>query len=287
MPVRFPLVAGMFYPADRTSCHRQVEECLSSAPSAEVQSPIQAGVVPHAGWSYSGPTAGRVFAAIKGQGQPETFVLFGAVHTWEVTDAAMYSAGSWRTPLGDLAIDEELAQAILLGCKDLVVDEPQAHAQEHSIEVQLPFIKLLFPEARILPIAAPPSLQAPELGREVARVVRQSGRKAVAVGSSDLTHYGPRYGMSPAGIGERALGWARQNDAHILDLAVAMRADEIVPEAQAHHNACGAGAIAAAIGFAAELGATKGTLLGYTTSHEVMPMGRPTDFVGYGAVVFA
>jgi len=302
MPLRYPIVAGMFYPGDKTACRRQLEECLrgGQAPdfdrgqALDVPQPILGGVVPHAGWTYSGPTAGRVFAAVKAQapiasigaqGAPETFVLFGAVHSWGVSGASLYGAGSWRTPLGDLAIDEELAQEALKASK-LLADRPQAHAEEHSIEVQLPFIQYLFPEARILPIAVPPSADAPEVGREVARAVRQAGRKAVAVGSSDLTHYGPRYGLAPSGVGDRALQWSKQNDARLLDLVVALRAEEVLAEAQAHHNACGAGAIAAAIGYAAELGASKGTLLQYTTSHEVLPMGRPTDFVGYGAVVF-
>ena len=285
MAIRYPIVAGMFYPGDKASCRRQLEECLQGAQAVDVPQPILGGVVPHAGWTYSGPTAGRVFAAIQAQGAPETFVLFGAVHSWGVSGASVYSAGSWRTPLGDLAIDEELAQEALK-VSSLLADRPQAHSEEHSIEVQLPFIQHLFPSARILPIAVPPLTEAPEVGHEVARAVRQLGRKAVAVGSSDLTHYGPRYGMAPVGVGERALEWTKQNDARLLDLVAALRAPEVLAEARAHHNACGAGAIAAAIGFAAELGASKGVLLQYTTSHEVLPMGRPSDFVGYGAVVF-
>ena len=79
----------------------------------------------------------------------------------------------------------------------------------------------------------------------------------------------------------------RRNDRRLLDLVTAMRAADIVPEAQAHHNACGAGAIAAAIAFAQEMGAQEGLLLHYTTSHDVLPTGRPSDLVGYGAVVFA
>jgi hypothetical protein len=185
-----------------------------------------------------------------------------------------------------MSIDDALAAALLGLLHGLVIDWPAAHAQEHSIEVQLPFIQHLFPDARILPVAVPPLDTAPEVGRQVAQVARTLGRRAVAVGSSDLTHYGPRYGMAPAGTGQAALDWTHANDRALLDLAVQLRAEEIVPEARVHHNACGAGAIAAAIAFAVELGATQGTLLHYTTSHEVMPTGRPSDMVGYGAVAF-
>ncbi|OGO04404.1 MAG: AmmeMemoRadiSam system protein B [Chloroflexi bacterium RBG_13_56_8] len=279
---RSPTVAGLFYPADEGTCRRQVLQCLQDAELFEESQPILGGMVPHAGFTYSGPTAGRVFAALSQQALPETIVLFGAVHSWGVSIPSMFGSGSWRTPLGDLLIDEELAQEI---GGDLIADRPQAHAGEHSIEVQTPFIAHLFPHARILPIAVPPTDSSPQIGREVARAVRKLGRRAPALGSSDMTHYGPRYGFTPVGIGDKALQWVRRNDARFLDLVVAMCAEELVNEAETHYNACGSGAIAAMVAYAAELGATQGKLLHYTTSHEVLPMGPPTDMVGYGAVV--
>jgi len=198
----------------------------------------------------------------------------------------MYGRGSWRTPIGGLEVDQELARAVLSESDGQVVDRPEAHQGEHSIEVQLPFIKALFPEARILPIAVPPSSVASQVGIAVARAAEHLGRAVVAIGSSDLTHYGPRYGFAPVGVGPRGLEWAKENDRHLLELVVQMEAEQVVPEAQRHHNACGSGAIAAAIAFSAALGATRGIVLQHITSHEVMPMGRPTDFVGYAAVVF-
>lgn len=286
MPTRFPSVAGMFYPADSRSCHKEVVECLRSAGPLDVPDTIQGGVVPHAGLAFSGATAGRVYAALNTQAPPETIVFFGAVHRWGVRRASMYGSGLWHTPLGDLLVDEELAQAVLKASEGLVEDRPAAHSDEHSIEVQLPFVKHIFPEARILPIAMPPSSDAPDVGRQVAKTVRDMGRRAWIIGSSDLTHYGQRFGLTPAGVGKKALEWTKKNDRRLLDLVTSMRALEIVGEATSHHNACGAGAIAASISYAAELGATKGILLHYTTSHDVMPMGTATDVVGYGAVIF-
>lgn len=284
MPTRSPIVAGMFYPADEPSCRRQVRACLEAIRIEAPAGTVCGGIVPHAGWVYSGPTAGTVFQAIAAQEPPETFILFGAVHTWGVNEACLYGHGAWRTPLGDLAVDEDLAAAITSQAG--IVDRPQAHAEEHSIEVQLPFIKYLFPSARIVPIAMPPLYTAPAIGQKVAQAVRQMGRRAIALGSTDLTHYGPRYGLAPAGAGESAIVWVHNNDKAFLDRVVSMQAEEIVPEARSHHNACGAGAVAAAIAFAAEMGASQGMLLHYTTSHEVMPSGRATDMVGYGAVIF-
>ena len=285
MQTRLPAVAGMFYPADEVSARREVARALCGAQLPELDAPIRGSVVPHAGWTYSGSTAARVFAAVHSQGAPETLVLFGAVHSWGVSRASMHASGSWRTPLADLLIDEALAGAVLDGAEGLIVDRPQAHAGEHSIEVQLPFIKYLFPETRILPIAVPPTEDAHRVGSAVARVVAAQGREVPAVASSDLTHYGPRYGYAPVGVGEESLAWARANDARLLALITTMRIDHVLGEAAAHKNACGAGAIVAAMAYASELGATKGIVLAQTTSHEEMPMGTPSDFVGYGAVV--
>ncbi|HUV95418.1 MAG TPA: AmmeMemoRadiSam system protein B [Anaerolineae bacterium] len=286
MSVRFPSVAGMFYPAREKDCREQVEKCLESVPPIEREGAVRGGVVPHAGWSYSGPTAGRVFAALSAEDPPETIVLFGAVHRWGVRGASMYGSGSWRTPLGDLSIDEELAQEVLRSAGGAILDNPDAHVGEHSIEVQLPFVAHLFPSARILPISVPPSPHAHKVGAQVASAARVLGRRTLAIGTSDLTHYGPRYGLAPVGVGDQTLEWVRKNDARLLDLTVQMRAADVVEEAREHQNACGAGAIAASIAYAAQLGATRGIVLHHTTSHDVMPMGPPTDMVGYAAIVF-
>jgi len=286
MTARYPVVAGMFYPGETKTCRRQVTECLEAAALPEITGSVLGGVAPHAGWTFSGPTAARTLLALGALEPPETIILFGAVHRWGVDQPCLYGAGAWHTPLGDVQIDQELATGILAASSGLALDRPDAHDDEHSIEVQLPFIKHLYPQTRILPIAMPPVLDAIRMGRTSAIVARQLGRRAVAVGSSDLTHYGPRYGFAPVGVGDRALAWTHENDARLLDLVENLRADDVIAETRAHHNACGAGAIAAAIAFAAELGAKQGLRLHYTPSHEVMPMGRPTDMVGYGAVVF-
>ncbi|MFP3896608.1 MAG: AmmeMemoRadiSam system protein B [Anaerolineales bacterium] len=283
MPIRHPTVAGMFYPQGESACRQKVEACLD-VEVEEVGGTIWGGMVPHAGWDFSGPTAGRVFSALDTGTPPETFLLFGAIHKGGVNAPSLYGAGEWGTPLGALPVDEELARILLEELEGDVVDSPQAHASEHSIEVQLPFIKYLFPEARILPIAMPPFPRAHELGRGIAEIATGLTRRIVAIGSSDLTHYGPRYGFIPGGTGASGLEWMKENDRRLLQLVREMRASEIVDEAQAHHNACGAGAIAAAMGYALVRDADEGVVLHYTTSHEVMPMGQ--DAVGYGAAVF-
>lgn len=284
MNVRMPKFAGSFYPDDAYEIRRQIRAALEKA-SVQSVGHVVGGIVPHAGWVFSGGTAAYLFKALSLQPPPEVVILFGAVHTWGVHGACVYGVGAWRTPLGTVEIDEVLAKG-LLTADERFRDRPQAHADEHSIEVQVPFIQYLWPEARILPIAMPPILEAPSLGRTVAQVVRELGRQAVAIGSSDLTHYGPRYGLAPVGVGPQGLAWAKENDRRLLSLVVNLRADEVLIEAAEHHNACGAGAIAAAIGYALEAGAMRGILLHHTTSYEVLPVGRPADLVGYGAVAF-
>lgn len=287
MRVRRPVVAGQFYPSDRAGCIRMIEECLPRQPLTGLPEPIVAGVVPHAGWVFSGPTAAKVFAAIRSQFLPDTVVLFSANHRWAGFRPAVYGSGAWLTPLGEVEVDADLAQAVIREGDGRLVDAPEAHAGEHSAEVQVPFIQYLFPPARILPILVPPEEGAVEAGEAVARAIAASGKRAVVVGTSDLTHYGAMYyGFAPAGTGERALAWARTNDERVIRLMLEMRAEEIVPETETHHNACGGGAIAATIAAARGLGAQKGVLLEYTSSHQVMPRGPATDFVGYAAVVF-
>ncbi|MCD6303054.1 MAG: AmmeMemoRadiSam system protein B [Anaerolineae bacterium] len=284
MLARDASVAGMFYPADASTCQQEIQQYLRMAAVPEGMGHVLGGLVPHAGWRYSGPTAAHLFAAV--DSAPETVVLFGAIHRWGVPAPSVYPDGSWRTPLGDCPIDAELADATLAIPGTPIVASRQAHAGEHSIEVQLPFVQQAFPQARILPVAMPPASQAIRAGHDLAEAAQSLGRSVLVIASSDLTHYGPRYGFSPAGVGEKALAWAKANDQRLLDEVLAMDAPDVLQVAAEGRSACGPGAIAATIACVTDLGASRGVLLQHTTSHDVMPMGRPSDFVGYAAVAF-
>jgi len=287
MRVRSPVVAGRFYPHRRADCVREIESCLPQRLPSGLPSPIVAGIVPHAGWSFSGPTAAQVYAAIHSQRSPATFVLLSAMHGWNALRPAVYGSGAWSTPLGEAPVDAELAQAVLDAGGGLLVDSPAAHDGEHSAEVQVPFIQHLFPQAHILPILVPPDEEAVGVGAVLAQAVAAAQKDVVVIGTTDLTHYGAMYyGFAPAGTGSAALEWTRANDARIIRLMLQMKAEDIVAESRAHRNACGGGAVAATVAAARALGAQKGVLLEYTTSHHVMPRGEATDFVGYAAVVF-
>jgi len=287
LPVRLPVVAGQFYPGDRESCVRMIKQCLPAGPSPDLPGKIVAGLVPHAGWVFSGAVAARVFAAIHARGAPETFFLLSAVHRWGGARSAVYARGRWATPLGEVEVDEELATDVLKAGADLLADSPEAHTGEHSVEVQVPFVQYLFPKSKIVPVLIPPDDNAAHVGEVIGQAIHTAQKSVVIVGTTDLTHYGRTYyGFAPAGTGERALEWVRANDERVIGLILALRAEDVVTETTTHHNACGGGAVAATVAAARTLGAEKGYLLEYTTSHHVMPQGPATDFVGYAAIVF-
>jgi AmmeMemoRadiSam system protein B len=284
--LRKPIVAGRFYPARAEACRAALEECFTAIPTpADLPRKLQAGLVPHAGWVCSGRVAARVFAALATQGPFETVVLFGAVHRWAGTKAALYTRGAWQTPLGDVEVDDRLGAAVLAESADCA-DEPSAHADEHSLEVQTPFVQWAFPQARILPIMVPAGSPAARIGAAVIKAIAATGRVALVVGTTDLTHYGPAYGFIPKGRGDAGLRWAKDvNDRRMVDLIVKRGADEVIPEALQRHNACGPGAVAATLAAAVELGANRTAILEHTTSAEVLG-GVQEDAVGYLGAVF-
>lgn len=286
MVTRRACQAGSFYPSDETSCRQQIKDCLGTyQPPAEPEHPV-AGIVPHAGWVFSGPTAAKVFKSIYAKTSPATVLIFGAIHVREVSQAALFPEGDWETPCGKVAIDQKLADLLLHELPDLVTADSAAHRGEHSIEVQIPFLQYLFPTINILPIMVPPDQNAPILGEKIAQLLPRHQKSVFVLGSTDLTHYGPRFWFTPFGQGNEALAKMKANDERIIDLATHMNAAEVILEAEQHHNACGAGAIAATVAAASVLGATQGYLLEHTTSQDVMPERRATDFVGYAGIIF-
>jgi AmmeMemoRadiSam system protein B len=291
MQKRKSIVAGQFYPGQHDSCVDEINECLDARTLSEpLPETIVAGIVPHAGWTFSGSLAALVFLAIKQQHEKvHTFVIFGAAHGYFGQSPAVYDRGSWITPLGEVAIDEELADAVLSAGP--VVSDASAHRAEHSIEVQVPFMQYLFPGAKILPIIVPPREQAVALGKSIGQIInKDEHKKIVCIGSTDLTHYGPRYGFTPMGVSEDALKWADSvNDKKFIDLALKLEPERLLASAAENCNACGAGAAAAAIAAAKQIGKTEGLLLVHANSNEVMlrKMGTTSaDSVGYAAIVF-
>ncbi|MBN1815949.1 MAG: AmmeMemoRadiSam system protein B [Sedimentisphaerales bacterium] len=291
MAIRKPVVAGQFYPGSATQCRQEAQHYLE-ARAIEVDLPqrIVAGIVPHAGWMFSADLAGMVFAAIRQANKGvDTFVLFGAAHRYYGTGPAVYDTGVWETPLGQVAVDEELAERIVN--ETIAVAAPEAHRGEHSIEVQLPLLQTLWPQARIVPIIVPGTCDAAQLGEQIGRVMAEEKEKSiVCIASTDLTHYGPRYGFAPAGTGAKGIAWAKEvNDMEFIKSALVMEAQAAQATGLKEYSACGPGAVAAAVGAAKRLGKTEGILLAHTTSSEVMQdrFGESSsESVGYAAIVY-
>jgi AmmeMemoRadiSam system protein B len=275
--------ARQFYPGD---CRSQIEKFLKGYEVPKEPVKAVAGIVPHAGWIFSGAVAAKVFQCISVKSNPDTFILLGAVHTWGPPGNSLYARGSWETPLGDMKIDEEVAGRLLDLLGEDIVDNPAAHDGEHSIEVQLPFIKCLCPDARIVPIAIPPHENTHITGKKIGEAVSRIGKKIVVVGTTDLTHYGNAYGFTPYGYGNEAKRRMGENDRRMIELVIHMKSAEVGKEAERNRNACGPGALAATVSAAEAMGAEKGCLIEYTTSYDVMPEGEFEMAVGYAGIVF-
>ncbi len=284
--LRRPVVAGQFYEGSAAQLTRAVREAVGGYKSPSDLGALVGGAVPHAGWVFSGPTAAKVFVSLAERAAPATYILFGAVHHHGVRGPSLFPSGAWSSPLGAVGVNEALAAAILEESGGVILSSAAAHEGEHSIEVQIPFIQSLSPQATILPIAVPPTAEAARVGEVVAAVMAREKTAVVAVASTDLTHYGMGYGLTFRGEPAEAMPWMRANDQRVIQLALDLRAEQIVPEAEEHHNACGAGALAAAVAAARALGARRGRLLEYITSADVMGEEEPDRAVGYAGLVF-
>jgi AmmeMemoRadiSam system protein B len=290
MNIRKPAVAGQFYGGSETQCLAEIDECLPVHDlKAELPDPIVGAIVPHAGWVFSGELAATAFQAVKQVNKEvDTFVVFGAAHRYFGGGAVIDDSDAWQTPLGRIEIDTDLVQQIVA---QGAAADAEAHQGEHSIEVQVPFIQRLFPNAKIVPILVPVADFDPAFGSRVGQLIReQTDKKIVCVASSDLTHYGPRYGFCPEGTGPAALKWACEvNDMEFIDLALKMETVRLLQSALDKGNACGPAAVAAMIAAAKAMGRICGVLLGHTSSNNVMKAKfneSSEESVGYAAIVF-
>lgn len=290
MPTKRADLAGSWYPGDEPALAREVDACVAKAGveyarTATLEGEPTAIIAPHAGLAFSGAVAAAAFNAVRaGLERVDVFVVFGAVHRARLSHPAIWPDGVWETPLGDIAVDDEFTHMLI--DDDVVHADATAFPGDNAIELQTPFIKRLFPEARMVPVAMPYLRDAWRVGERVSAAARRLGRAAVAIASTDLTHYGEAFGVLPAGMGEPALEWTRRNDERFLRTLTEMDLDAIVPTASRDGSACGAGAAAAAAGWSRERGCSSGRLLAHTNSHEVMPRGEAEHFVGYASIVY-
>jgi len=278
--IRRPTQAGAFYAGSQESLRTQIEQCFKhklgpgSLPKV-ADKPLQkivALVSPHAGYMYSGPVATHGYHRLAQDGKPDIVVLFGPNHTGSGSPLAAMREGVWRTPLGDVEIDTATADLILRASNIIDVDD-SAHASEHSIEVQLPFLQFLYGSAfKFVPICF--LMQDLQSSREVGLAVAKAleGKNAVVVASTDMTHYEPQK------IAER-------NDKAAIEAMVTLDEGKLYSTVEAYNiSMCGYGPTIAAITAAKGLGAKKAELLCYKTSGDII--GDYSAVVGYASLVF-
>lgn len=285
--VRPPAVSGTFYPADPRALRDEVERLLeggrpaggrgagargaglaSGSPSALTE--VTALMAPHAGYVYSGRVAGLTFGSA---GLPPRLIVLGPNHTGRGAPFAIYDSGEWETPLGRVPVDGELVRALIERCPLLEVDA-EAHRREHSIEVELPFLQVLVPELRFVPICVGShrleELRA--LGAAIAALGKAIPERFALVISSDMTHYEP---VEVAKKQDRkALAELERVDAEALHRVVAREKISM----------CGVYPAVAAMEACRGLGVREGTLVGYATSGDVT--GDPSDVVAYAGMHF-
>ncbi len=275
--IRPPAVAGKFYPADPARLTRAIQSFIGDAKPPIMDNPI-AIIVPHAGYIFSGQIAADGFNQAR-QHQYDIIVVLGTNHTTAgFGGISVYPEGAFGTPIGPVIIDDKAARELIKEDPDVTADLA-VHAQEHSIEVQLPFIRVLFPNAKILPIIVgePDILMCSNFGRALAKILK--GRRALIVASSDLSHY-PTFDDAIT-VDNRTLKTIASLDINAIKSEMEGQLERNVP--QLVTCACGEAPILAAIVAAKELGATCASIISYSNSG-YNPVGSSDRVVGYGAV---
>ena len=265
--IRPPAVAGRFYPAEPRELTRQVEEFCGGA-----REKIRAlgCVVPHAGYMYSGHVAGAVYAALE---IPAKCILLGPRHYPQGQPLAILSEGSFQTPLGAALIDAPMATELAHACP-LLREDSVAHAREHSLEVQLPFLQRAAGESlRIAPVVLATDRYGvmEDLGEAVAQVVNAQTEPVLVIASSDMNHY-------------ETDEITRVKDHRAIARVLALDPRGLYDTVRSEGiTMCGYAATVAMLVAVCELGAKEATLIRYATSGDIS--GDRDQVVGYAGVM--
>ncbi len=263
---RNPVVAGQFYPASASELKRMIKGMVEE--KAKRQEVI--GLIsPHAGYIYSGAVAGAVISRIKFK---DTFIIMGPNHTGSGKPFSIMTQGRWKTPLGEVEIDSGLGKKILASSRYLEEDS-LAHLGEHSIEVQLPFLQYFNTDFKLVPIMLAYAGGAiyKEIGRALAKGIKESGRKAVIIASSDMTHY-------------ESQASAQRKDTQAIEAVLKLDEDELLKRVEELDiSMCGYAPAVSLIVAAKELGAKGAELVKYQTSGDTT--GDYSSVVGYAGII--
>jgi MEMO1 family protein len=264
--LRPPAVAGLFYPSEPRELARQVGAFCASGVA---KSRALACVVPHAGYMYSGHVAGAVYSSIE---IPQRSILLGPRHFPQGQPLAILSEGAFATPFGEAAIDKTLATELTRACP-LLREDPVAHAREHSLEVQLPFLQSLRADLRFVPVVLGTDRYGAieELGHAVAQVVKPQSESVLLVASSDMNHY-------------ESDAITRAKDQRAIRRVLALDPRGLYDTVrQEGITMCGYAATVAMLVAARDLGAKDAALVCYATSGDAT--GELDRVVGYAGIV--
>ncbi len=269
-----PTVAGGFYPADPATLDEMVHSFLAkgaeAARSIEPDRRVVAIISPHAGYVYSGPVAGFAYGAVAGSAI-KTVVVMGPSHHAHADQACVLDVDAYRTPIGDVPIATDLVQKLLDQGKGLVTVRPQIFRPEHSVDVQIPLLRVALPNARIVPMIVPfmPEARFAELAQLLFKLLADDP-SALLVASSDLSHFS-------------AYDTARKLDDQILTSIERSETSSLIEHHDDRSGPCGVAPIVVALDYLAHFGAsTRVVRLRYQNSGDTH--GDRGRVVGYGAV---
>jgi AmmeMemoRadiSam system protein B len=263
---REPVVAGQFYPGTKAN----LEKALSSLTSKKKERKKVLGAVsPHAGYVYSGAVAGDVISRLMPK---ELFVIIGPNHTGMGKEFSVFTQGAWKTPLGSVEVDRELADRLIHDSKLFKADDV-AHSCEHSVEVQVPFLQYLMSDFKILPlcIANQDINKLKEAGKELAKAIKDLKRDSTIIASSDMTHY-------------EAHETAKTKDMQAISAILHMDENELWEKVTSMNiSMCGVAPVIMTLSATKAIGAKKAELVDYKTSGDTS--GDYSSVVGYGGVI--
>ncbi len=279
--IRRRILPRGWYPIDGKDCQKEIESYVEGwKPDQLSSSKRLGGIVPHAGWYFSGKLATRVFYTLKLSGKVDAVVLYGG-HLNSQDLPRIVTEDAWETPFGEIEIHTDFAKDLM---KSVEMRKESPTSADNTIEVHLAMVKYFFPDSKLVAVRSPLSARAEILGKEVARIAKREGLSIIAIGSTDLTHYGPNYGLTGKGVGPASVEWVKkENDRGFINRALEMDAEGLLRHAMENDSACSAGAALSAMATCKALGAEKGRLLDYYTSYDMMP---DDSFVGYTGILY-
>ncbi len=291
MEIKQTAFAGSWYPGTAGACETAILKYLTEG-QGRLTGDFAGGIVPHAGWHFSGSIACRVIASLLpgdtiatadniAADAVDTILLFGA-HMHRQSEPFIMTQGLIETPFGNIEVDGELVDKICAGIS-IRKRSPKKFPDENTLELQYPFIKYFFPRAKIVVCGVAPSTFAGIIGSMAVDEAAKLGRHVRVIGSTDMTHYGPDFGFTPAGVGKKAVEWVAENDQSAIAVMKEMDTAGVIAQ-QDHRNMCCPGAVVATLAACKKKGAVKGIELDYATSFE---RSGQESFVGYAGLVYA